>query len=153
MPVAEAKWKIKKWPPFCSVALADRGLAPILWTVASLLRCALQGKQPTRLARNCVSSTQSTSVSAPPGAVEDLEGRDRWVLGRSHLQLLGHSGDGVRCSLWHFKHSFFPNLRFVQPPGRLEQAVTFVCGLWPQRNAGTPPATRLSCRMCGPRGH
>lgn len=48
--------------------------------------------------------------------------------------------------------SFFPNLRFVQPLSRLEPAVTLVFGFRPQRSAGTPPATRPSCRLCGPRG-
>lgn len=48
--------------------------------------------------------------------------------------------------------SFFSNHRSVQPLSRLEPAVTLAFGFRPQRSAGTPPATRLSCRLCGPRG-
>ena len=39
--MAEAKWKIKKWPPFCRMTLTNPGVALVLWVIASPLRFGL----------------------------------------------------------------------------------------------------------------
>lgn len=95
---------------------------------------------------------QDTWASAPLGTVEwglDLENRDRWALGCSHLS--SWAMQQIESTILHgILRWFFLNLcylHFVWFPSHLEQVLTLECGVWPQRNAVALPANRLSCWM------
>lgn len=106
---------------------------------------------------NCILSKPGLLSLCSPGdcGVRPRLGEQRQMgPGLQPPQLMGNVGDGVHCSLWHFKmilpESLLSPFRWF--PSHLEQVLTLECGVWPQRNAVTLPANRLSCWMGGPWG-